>query len=330
MNKVPLSILDLVPVPEGTEPSAALRRVTDLAQLAEQLGYARYWFAEHHAMPSVACSSPEILIAHVATATQRLRVGSGGIMLPNHAPLRVAEHFHTLHALYPQRIDLGIGRAPGGVPGAARALRAARGDQFAAQLAELFDYSSPDPSRDDLYADVRAVPADVKLPPVWLLGSSGASAQMAGAAGLGYAFASHFSPAPPAPAMLAYRGHFQPSAAFPRPHAILGAAVVCAPTDEEAQFLAGTLDLAWLRIQSGKFLPLPSPQTAAAYPYTDYEREAIADYRRLAIIGSPQTVRDRLLELVDETQADEVMVVSNLYGHAERLRSYQLLSKAMS
>jgi luciferase family oxidoreductase group 1 len=330
MNKIALSVLDLAPVPEGTAPSAALRRVTELAQLAEQLGYARYWFAEHHAMPSVACSAPEILIAHVAAATQRIRVGSGGIMLPNHAPLRVAENFHTLQALYPQRIDLGIGRAPGGVPGASRALRAVSGEQFAANLSELFAYSKPDPQRDDLYAAVRAVPADVELPPVWLLGSSGASAQMAGMAGLGYAFASHFSPAPAAPAMLAYRQRFQPSAAFPKPHAILGAAVVCAPTDDEAQFLAGTMDLAWLRIQSGQFLPLPSPETAAAYPFTDYEREAIADYRRLAIVGSPQTVRDKLLPMIEDSQADELMVVSNLYGHEQRLRSYQLLSKALS
>ncbi len=327
---VPLSVLDLAPVPEGTPPSMALRRITDLARLAERLGYVRYWFAEHHAMPSVASSAPEVLIAHVASATTTLRVGSGGIMLPNHAALKVAEVFHTLQALYPDRIDLGIGRAPGGVSGVTRALRALRGDQAAAQLAELFAYSRGESPLSTPYASVHAEPSDVSLPPVWLLGSSGASAAMAGQSGLGYSFASHFSPEPAAPAMLDYRRHFKPSAAFAAPHALLGVAVVCAPTDAEADYLAGTLDLMWLRIQSGQFRPLPDPRAVADYPFEPYEREAIAEHRRQMIVGSPRTVRERLLQLAADTQADELMIVSNLYDHAERLRSYELLSQAMS
>ncbi len=329
MKTIPLSVLDLVPVPEGTAPSQAIRQITDLAQLADRLGFARYWVAEHHAMPSVAGSAPEVLIGHIAAATRRIRVGSGGIMLPNHAPLRIAELFHTLAALFPDRIDLGIGRAPGGVAGATRALRAAPGEQFHTQFSELIAFSRGLPDGHP-WAAVRAVPADVSLPPVWLLGSSGASATQAGGAGLGYAFASHFSPAPAAPAMLAYREHFRPSPAFPRPHAILGAAVVCAPTDDEARFLAGTLDLTWLRINRGEFLPLPSAQTAADYPFTPYEREAVAGYQRLAIVGSPESVRRQLQPLLEQTQADELMVVTNLHGHAERLRSYELLAEALT
>jgi luciferase family oxidoreductase group 1 len=181
-----------------------------------------------------------------------------------------------------------------------------------------------------MFAQVHAEPADVKLPPIWLLGSSGASARMAGAAGFGYSFASHFSPEPAAPPMLDYRAAFAPSPAFERPHAILGVAVVCAPTDEEANYLAGTLDLMWLRIQAGQFSPLPSPETAANYRYSPFEREAIETHRRVLVVGSPQTVREQLLALADQTRADELMIVTNLHGHAERLKSYELLSQAMA
>lgn len=327
--KPALSVLDLAPVPAGGSAAEALRRTAELARLAERLGYVRYWFAEHHSMPSVASSAPEILIGHVAAATQEIRVGSGGIMLPNHPPLRVAENFRTLEALFPDRVDLGLGRAPGSDYAASRALRAVDGVRFPALLSELLAYcgqaefGSDHPSRQ-----VLAMPQQVTLPPVWILGSSGASAQMAGMAGMGYAFASHFSPAPAAPAFSRYRESFEPSAQFPRPHAILGVAAVCARTPEEADRLATTMDLAWLRIHRGEFLPLPSPDEALAYPYTADERIVVRELRQRTVVGDPAAVRARIEEMARDAGADEVMVVSNLWGHAERLRSYELIADA--
>ncbi len=326
-----LSVLDLAPVPEGGSAAAALRHTVELARLAERLGYVRHWFAEHHNMPSVASSAPEILIGHVASATTTLRVGSGGIMLPNHAALKVAETFRTLSALHPGRIDLGLGRAPGSDHMASRALRAGDGHDFPAQLAELQAFcGGRDFAANHPYRDVVAVPDDAPLPPIWLLGSSGASAQWAGSLGTGYSFASHFSPAPAAPAFRAYRESFCPSPQFQQPHAVLGVAVVCAATTEEADHLARTMDLAWLRIRRGAFLPLPSPETAAAYPYSAHEREAVREYRSHTVIGTPTQVRARLERLALDSGADEVMVVSNLYDHAARLRSYALLAQAFA
>ncbi|MFT4046796.1 MAG: LLM class flavin-dependent oxidoreductase [Solimonas sp.] len=324
---LPLSILDLAPVVAGTPASVSVRRTVELARLAERLGYVRLWYAEHHAMPSVASSAPELLIANSAAATKTLRLGAGGIMLPNHAPLRVAEMFHTLEALHPGRIDLGLGRAPGGVPGVTRALRAGRGDQFDQQLNELIACSRG-PGDDARFDSVHAEPGDAGLPPIWLLGSSGASARLAGERGMGYSFAAHFSPAPPAPAMLAYRQSFRPSARFPRPHALLGLAVVCAETAEEARRLASTMELAWLRIHSGRFLPLPSPEEALAYPYSEYEQAALREVRERTIVGTPETVRRRIEAVAAETQADEVMIVGNIHDHAARLRSYEWIAAA--
>ena len=282
-------------------------------------------------MPSVASSSPEILIGHVASATTTLRVGSGGIMLPNHPPLRIAEAFRTLAALHPQRIDLGLGRAPGSDYQASRAMRAMDGERFPALLSELLAFCGEANFADNHpFREVRAMPEGVPLPPIWILGSSGASARYAGAAGMGYSFASHFSPAPAAPAFNAYRDSFKPSAQFARPHAILGVAVVCAETAEQADRLAKTMDLAWLRIRRGEFLPLPSPEDAAAYPYTQNDRYAVDEYRSRTLIGTPASVRAQIEELARDSGADEVMVVSNLYGHAERLRSYELLAGAFA
>ncbi len=326
---LPLSVLDLAPVPEGGSAADALRSTVELARLAERLGYVRHWFAEHHGMPSVASSAPEILIGHVASATTTLRVGSGGIMLPNHAPLKVAEAFRTLAALHPERIDLGLGRAPGSDHMASRALRASDGHDFPAQLAELQAFCGARAfAANHPYRDVVAVPDDVPLPPIWLLGSSGASAQWAGSLGTGYSFASHFSPSPAGPAFRAYRESFRPSPQFSQPHAILGIAVVCAETTEEADHLAKTMDLAWLRIRRGEFLPLPSPDTAAAYAYSAHEREAVREYRSRTVIGTPAHVRAEIERLARDSGADEVMVVTNLYGHAARLRSYELLAQA--
>jgi luciferase family oxidoreductase group 1 len=323
-----LSVLDLAPVPDGSSADEAARRTVDLARLADRLGFARYWFAEHHSMRSVASSAPEILIAHVAPATQRIRVGSGGIMLPNHAPLRIAEAFHTLEALHSGRIDLGIGRAPGAEPAASRALRAFDGEQFPAQLAELLGLSRADLPERHPFARVRVMPDGVALPPLWLLGSSGASARMAGGAGMGYSFASHFSPTPAAPAFSAYCDSFVPSVQFPRPHAILGVAVVCAETQARAEYLATTMELARLRINRGEFLPLPSPEQAQTYPYSAAERGALHQYREMTVIGTPVSVREQLDARARDCGADEVMVVSNLYDHTERLRSYEMLAEA--
>lgn len=326
-----LSVLDLVPVCTGSSPAEALRRSVDLARLAERLGYVRHWFAEHHALASVASSAPEILIGHIASATTSIRVGSGGMMLPNHIPYRVAELFRTLEALHPGRIDLGIGRAPGTNGAATRALRAAGSEHFSAMMNELVRFGGDQPyGPGHPYAKVTAMPTGVPLPPMWILGSSGASAAAAGAAGFGYSFASHFSTEPPAPAFRAYREAFKPSAAFPKPHAILGVSVVCAETDAKADALAQSMDLTWLRINRNQYLPIPSPAEAAAHDWTEIDREDVRQQRKLSIVGSPGTVRDRIEALVRETSADEVMIVTNIHGHAERLRSYELLSDALA
>ncbi len=327
---IPISVLDLAPVGSGSTPSQALRNTVELARLAERLGYTRCWYAEHHNIPSVASSSPEVLIGHVASATERIRVGSGGILLPNHAPLRVAEAFHTLEALHPGRIDLGIGRAPGTDPATSQALRPFDAEQFPAQLAELLALSRGDIPDDHPFRSVRVMPDDVKLPPIWLLGSSGATARLAGSMGLGYSFARHFSQEPPAPAIRAYRESFRPSEQSPKPHAILAVAVICAETDERAEHLAWTVDLTWVRLHSGRPGPLPTPEEAMAYPYTPHERAIARRARALNIIGSPATVRAQIEALVEETGADEVMVTTTIHNPAERLRSYELLAGAMS
>ncbi|MGQ0698236.1 MAG: LLM class flavin-dependent oxidoreductase [Panacagrimonas sp.] len=326
--KPALSVLDLVPVSDDTSPSHAVRRTVDLAQLAERLGFSRYWFAEHHSLPSVTCSSPEVLIAHVAASTQRIRVGSGGIMLPNHAPLRIAEAFHTLEALHPGRIDLGIGRAPGSDQAASRALRSFGGEQFSSLMSELLYLSMARFSPGHPLHKVRVMPDDVRLPPIWILGSSGASASAAGASGFGYSFATHFSPEPAAPAIESYRASFRPSENFPEPHAVLAVAVVCASTDIEARELALSMELLWLRISRGEYLPLPSPEEARAYSWSDGELQSLQRTRGPAIVGSPQTVREKLDAMVRETGANELMIVTNIWSHEARLRSYRLVAEA--
>lgn len=325
---VPLSVLDLAPIGSGSTPSEALRRTVELARLAERLGYTRYWLAEHHNLPSVASSAPEVLIGHVASATERIRVGSGGMMLPNHVPLRVAETFQTLEALHPGRIDLGLGRAPGTDPATSRALRPFDGEQFPSLLAEMLSLSRGDIPADHPLGSVRVMPYDVELPPIWLLGSSGATARLAGSLGLGYSFARHFSPTPPGSAMRAYRESFEPSAQFPKPHAILAVSVICAETEERAQHLAWTLELSLVRFRTGRLGPLPTPEEAMAYPYTALEREAIREYRDLHIVGTPATVRARIEALLTEVQVEEVMISSMIHGQEERLRSYELVAEA--
>jgi luciferase family oxidoreductase group 1 len=260
-----------------------------------------------------------------------MRIGAGGIMLPNHAPLKVAETFRVLEALHPGRIDLGIGRAPGTDPVTATALRRSRNgleaEDFPQQFAELLAFSGDGFPKDHPFRSVSAMPSDIGLPPIWLLGSSGYSAKAAGEMGLGYAFASHFSPTDPAPAMRAYRESFEPSESFERPSAVLAVAVICAETEERAEGLASSMELAWVRMRSGNPRPLPSPEEAMAYPYTPAERRLADAYRTMQVVGDPSTVRARIEELAGHTAADEVMVTTNVHDHAERLHSYELLAE---
>jgi luciferase family oxidoreductase group 1 len=325
---IPLSVLDLAPVSAGSSASDALRDAVDLAQLAERLGYVRFWFAEHHGMPNIACSSPEILIEHIASATRTIRVGSGGIMLPNHAPLRVAENFHTLAALHPGRIDLGVGRAPGTDPATSRALRPFDSEQFPDQLRELLALSTRSFPVGHPFSTVRVVPEGVPLPPIWILASSGATAAFAGSMGFGYGFARHFSPAPALPPIRAYRAAFTPSLQFPAPHVILGVAVICAPTDEEAEYLATSSDVAWVRRHRGDLSAFPSPEEASRYDFRPEDRPVIEANRQRQFIGSPERVTALLRQIADDTGANELMVTTMVFGKAERLRSYELLAAA--
>ncbi|GAA3888156.1 LLM class flavin-dependent oxidoreductase [Saccharothrix violaceirubra] len=323
LGEIPLSVLDLAPITAGTDARTALRNTRELAQHAEALGYTRFWLAEHHTMPGIASSSPAILIGHVADATEKIRVGSGGVMLPNHPPLVVAEQFGTLSALHPDRIDLGIGRAPGTDQRTAQALRRTSGplsaDDFPRQLQELRGYFAGTEQLD-------AVPAAGYGPPVWLLGSSTYSAQVAGLLGLPFAFAHHFSSEQTLPALTAYRERFQPSEVLERPYALVCAAVIAADTDEQALRIAQPSALAFLRLRSGRPGRLPTVEEAAEYPYTDLERLFVEDRLGSQIIGGPETVRAGVRELLDRTDADELMVTTMVPEQSDRLRSYELLA----
>jgi luciferase family oxidoreductase group 1 len=342
---LPLSVLDLVPLAgtpnsEGAVSSGqALRNSLELAQLADRLGYTRYWFAEHHNLPTVASTTPEVMIALAAEKTSCIRVGSGGVMLPNHAPLKVAETFKMLEALHPGRIDLGIGRAPGTDQATARALRGSRealgAHQFPDQLMDLLEFGGQDPPQREAQrvaptATIAAIPQDVPLPPIWLLGSSDFSAHLAALLGMGFGFAAHFSDFPPEGPMLAYREEFSPRGSLAHPHAILTLSVVCAPTDEEAERIASSLLVAFARLRTGQRSVLLPPQEALAYEFSPMERAAVESIRGQHIIGAPATVKPRIDEMVQRTAADEVMVTTFTYGHAERMRSYELLAEAFA
>jgi luciferase family oxidoreductase group 1 len=325
---VPLSVLDLVPIGSGGTAAEALGHSVDLARRAEQLGYVRYWFAEHHGMPGIASSSPEILIEHIASATSRIRVGSGGIMLPNHAPLRIAEAFHTLETLHPGRIDFGVGRAPGTDPVTSRAMHPFDAELFPQQLQEVLGLSGSALPADHPFRTVHVIPAGVRFPPVWILGSSGAGARFAGSLGVGYAFARHFSPSPPEPAVRAYLESFTPSPAFPEPHVILGVSVICAETAERAESFATSTDLVWVRYQRGEFGLLPSPEEAAAYNWSEYERTVARAGRSRHFVGTPDQVMSQIDDLVRSTSANEVIVTTMIHDHTARVRSYELLAEA--
>lgn len=327
-----LSALDLSFVTTGTPPARALRNTLDLARHIDALGYHRLWLAEHHSLPSVASPAPDVMIGQVAAITQNIRVGSGGVMLPNHAPLAVAERFKMLAALFPGRIDLGLGRAPGTDQVTSYALRSRivereGHDDFLERLQELVMWDTRNFPPGHPFHNVTAMPSDTPLPPVWLLGSSDYSSELAGHAGLGFAFAHHFASYDAVAAMTDYRRHFKPSPWNAKPYSILGVAVIAAPTDEEADHHATTQDLFRLRRDKGEFAPLPSPEEAKAYPYTVAERARVAKNRERLFVGSPKTIMARLGPLIEATKADEIMIVTAIYDHEARKRSYSLMAE---
>ncbi len=334
-SSIPLSVLDLVPNPSGGHSSEAFANTRDLARRAEQLGYVRYWIAEHHNTDSFISAATVLLIGMVAAATERIRVGSGGVMLPNHSPLAVAENFLTLESLNPGRIDLGLGRAPGTDQLTAFALRRSRellaADDFPQQIELLRAYAGDlELPEGHPLQRVRAAPSDVQLPPLWILGSSNFGAELAARLGLPYSFAYHFSPQAAPLAMSAYRNGFTPSDRLRKPHAMLGVSVVCADTTEEADYLAGSHDLMWLQIRTGRRGQLPTAEQAAAYGYTPEERGLVAHSREMLVWGNPEQVRARLLELAQRFDVDEFMVTTHIAAHEARVRSYELVAQALA
>ncbi|SMY06289.1 LLM class flavin-dependent oxidoreductase [Flavimaricola marinus] len=322
------SLLDLSPIPEGKSAADALANTADLAQAAERAGYHRFWLAEHHNMPGIASAATAVVIGHVAAATKTIRVGAGGIMLPNHAPLVVAEQFGTLATLFPDRIDLGLGRAPGTDMATARALRRhmAPDDTFPQDVQELITYF--DAARDG--ARVQAIPGTGTQVPVWILGSSLYGAQLAAHLGLPYAFASHFAPDMLEQAISIYRASFQPSKSLSQPYVMMAAGVTAAPTDEEASYLLTSQMLAFARLRTGKpgKLPYPTDNIAAEVP-----EPVLAQVRHAlscSANGSPATVRARLAALIDTYQPDELIVTAMIHDHAARVRSFQIAADILS
>jgi luciferase family oxidoreductase group 1 len=323
-----LSVLDLVTIGAESTPAAAVSESAELARRTEELGYHRYWVAEHHNMPGIGSSSPAVLIGHLADATQRIRVGSGGVMLPNHPPLVVAEQFGLISSMHPGRIDLGIGRAPGTDPATAAALRRQQdslsAEDFPQHLSELTDYLT-----GQGVGSTQAVPTPAAAPPIWLLGSSGFSAQLAGMLGLPFAFAHHFSSQNTLPALRLYREHFRPSDALSTPYAMVCASVTVADSDEHARWIAGPGALSFLQLRQGNPIRLPTPRQAADYPYTDMDRQFVEDRMASQIIGGPERVRDGVHELLERTQADELMVTTMVHDAPDRVRSYELLAEIL-
>jgi len=323
---VPLSVLDLATVGTGSTPADALADTTRLAGVIEQLGYRRMWVAEHHGMPAVASSAPAVLIGHLADATTTLRVGAGGVMLPNHAPLVIAEQYATLEALHPGRIDLGLGRAPGTDQVTARALRRVADtgpDTFPQDVVELIEYLA---DSDGPVSHPAPVPGRGYLPEVWLLGSSTFSAQLAGMLGLPFSFAYHFAPDLLDQAVEQYRSRFRPSFLLDEPYFMPAVSVLCAPTDEEARWLAGPSALSTVQLRTGRFGPVPSPEEAAAYRYTDQERALIDSTLATHLIGDPGSVRAGLVALQARTGADEVMLSTRAHSLEARVQSLTLVA----
>jgi luciferase family oxidoreductase group 1 len=326
---LPLSVLDLSPIVEGGSARDALRNSLDLARHAERFGYRRYWVAEHHNMDGVASSATAVLVGQVAAATSTIRVGSGGVMLPNHAPLVIAEQFGTLATLYPERIDLGLGRAPGADRATMRALRrhletSHEEDEFPRDVVELMQYLGP-PSPEHT---VRAIPGSGTEVPIWLLGSSLYSAQLAAYLGLPFAFASHFAPDLLMQALEVYRATYRPSAPWPKPHAMVGVNVVCAASDEEAARLFTSIQLRFLGMQRGRRGPLPAPIEPAVLEsmWSPHEKSQVQRMLAASAVGSPASVRAQLSALVERTAADELIVAGAIFDHSARVASYERLA----
>ena len=324
---VKISTLDLVPVREDKGPAESLRNALDLAQHVEKWGYNRFWVAEHHNMDGIASSATSVLLAYLAGGTSTIRVGSGGIMLPNHAPLVIAEQFGTLESLFPGRIDLGLGRAPGSDQMTARALRRERSgsaDDFPDDVTELVNYLGP----RQPHQRVIAVPGTNTNVPIWLLGSSLFSAQLAGERGLPYAFASHFAPRFMHEAIRVYRSHFKPSEVLDKPYVMLGVPLAAAETDERAEYLVTSVYQRILSLMRGQSLMQKPPVESMNGLWLPHERDAVMDFLGLAVVGGPEKVRAKLDVLLEQTDADELIFTCDMYEHADRLRSYEILAQA--
>ncbi|MGI3744231.1 LLM class flavin-dependent oxidoreductase [Pseudomonas graminis] len=324
---VKISTLDLVPVREDKGPAESLRNALDLAQHVEKWGYNRFWVAEHHNMDGIASSATSVLLAYLAGGTSTIRVGSGGIMLPNHAPLVIAEQFGTLESLFPGRIDLGLGRAPGSDQMTARALRRERSgsaDDFPDDVTELVNYLGP----RQPHQRVIAVPGTNTNVPIWLLGSSLFSAQLAGERGLPYAFASHFAPRFMHEAIRVYRSHFKPSEVLDKPYVMLGVPLAAAETDERAEYLVTSVYQRILSLMRGQSLMQKPPVESMNGLWLPHERDAVMDFLGLAVVGGPEKIRAKLDVLLEQTDADELIFTCDMYEHADRLRSYEILAQA--
>jgi luciferase family oxidoreductase group 1 len=323
---IPLSVLDLSPIVQGGDAGRSLRGSAELAQAAERLAYRRFWMAEHHSMPGIASAATAVALAFVGSQTRSIRIGAGGIMLPNHAPLTIAEQFGTLESLYPGRIDLGLGRAPGSDQAAAYALRRSLGsdaNQFPDDVVELMNYFKGTGGR------VRAVPGEGLNIPIWILGSSLFGAQLAAMLGLPYAFASHFAPQMMMEAIRVYRDRFQPSEQLDHPYVMLGFNVFAADSDEEAQLLATSVQQSFVALRTGQPTKLPPPQKGYEETLPLQARAMLDSFLSCSAIGSPETVRREVEAFVERTGADELMITSQIYDSAARIRSYELLMDAV-
>ncbi len=331
MAQYPVSVLDLSLVDTGSSGPQALRNTVEAAQTAEKLGYHRIWLAEHHNTAAIASPAPEIMLAVLARETSSIRIGSGGIMLPNHSPLKVAENFRVLEALAPDRVDLGLGRAPGTDGVTAIALRRSRealgADDFPGQLAELRGYNTVEASAANPFSRIKASPADVPLPPIWILGSSDYGARLAAALGLPFSFASHINMTMAVPALRYYREAFVPSETLQEPKAMLAVSIIASEDEEELAGFVKASDLSMLRLITGRFGPLPSPEEALAYPFNEFEIEQLRPMRGRRVIGTPAEVKEKIDTLMAETGADELMLSSMIWGHENRLRSLRQMAE---
>jgi len=323
---VPFSVLDLSPIVEGGDAAQALQNTLDLARHAERLGYHRYWLAEHHNIPSVASAATAVVIAAVGMVTNSIRIGAGGIMLPNHAPLVIAEQFGTLESLFPARVDLALGRAPGSDQATARAMRRTRvgdADAFPQDVLELMMYFAAPPGQH-----VKAVPGAGLDVPIWILGSSLFGAQLAAELGLPYAFASHFAPAHLMDAIQVYRSRFRPSRHLATPYVMLGINITAADTDEEARWLFTSTEQSFANLRRGTPTPVPPPKAGFRETLSEAEQWQLDEIFSAAIVGGPDTVRRRIREFLDRTNADELIVAAQTFDHRARLRSYEIVADA--